>query len=321
MENTCKVRPTTSIIKEISNEKILFTHKLQRPEGVWSTSQKSLLIDSLLRGYPINPTYSVKENGVLYIIDGVQRFSTIYSYVAGGFSLSKTLKPVIIDGKKYKIASKKFSKLDEVVQSKILDTEIQLYEISDFTDDEVRQMFARLNSGKALSNTNKRTVLEDNEVGETINMLSSHEFFNKVSTKAQIKSDVPKDIIRQVLMLTTKYDVTSFKSKDIDNFIIWYNGNQESETIKLVTDALDKLNTVFEEPITVKKLVTPLMIYGMCKTIKAKKSTHKYVEWLKKFLEGYDKNADFLQYCGSGTSSADMVKGRVDYFKSSVNKL
>lgn len=30
---------------------------------------------------------------------------------------------------------------------------------------------------------------------------------------------------------------------------------------------------------------------------------------------------DFLKYCESATASADMVKGRVDYFASAVNKL
>ena len=65
-------KPVQTITNKIKRGNILFTHKLQRREGVWNSSQKSLLIDSLLRGYLINPTYTVIEDGKQYVIDGVQ---------------------------------------------------------------------------------------------------------------------------------------------------------------------------------------------------------------------------------------------------------
>ena len=44
-------KPVQTITNKIKRGNISFTHKLQRREGVWNNSQKSLLIDSLLRGY------------------------------------------------------------------------------------------------------------------------------------------------------------------------------------------------------------------------------------------------------------------------------
>ena len=108
-------KPVQTIINKIKREAIIFKHKLQRREGVWNKSQKSLLIDSLLRGYLINPSYTVIENGKQYVIDGVQRLSTIADYVEDKFSLSKDLEPIVLDGEIYEIAGKKFSKLDEKV--------------------------------------------------------------------------------------------------------------------------------------------------------------------------------------------------------------
>lgn len=321
MDYTCRTRSLSSLIKDIKSGKIMLTHKLQRKEGQWNNRQRSELIDSLLRNYPINPTYGVKESGKVGIIDGVQRLSTIRDYIDNVFSLTKTLEKVTINDVEYDIAGKKFKKLDETVQEELLKSELQLYELIDCTDKEVREMFARQNSGKPLSNTNKRSVLENENASEAVNSLASHKFFKKIVTKTQSKGDLEKDIIRQVLMIVSDYDMSSFRSNDINKFVLWLNDNIDTQLIKQVKESLDKLDTAFTQFVKIKKLVAPLMIFGMFKVIKNKKSTQKYITWLKKFIEQYDTNKDFLKYCESATASADMVKGRVDYFTAAVNKL
>lgn len=321
MDYACRTRSLTSLTKDISNGNIQLTHKLQRKEGQWNSKQKSELIDSLLRKFPINPTYGVKENGKIGIIDGVQRLSTIRDYIDNKFALGKFLERVKINNNEYEIAGKRFKKLDEIVQEELLKAELQVYELIDCTDKEVREMFARQNSGKPLSNTNRRSVLENEKVSESINSLASHPFFTKIVTKAQSKSDLEKDIVRQVLMIVSDYEMSSFRSNDINKFVIWLNDNLNDSITKQLKDALDKLDAAFPEFVKIKKLVAPLMVYGMYKSIKNKKSTQKYIDWLKKFIEQYDSNKDFLKYCESATASAEMVKGRVDYFTSAVNKL
>lgn len=247
--------------------------------------------------------------------------STIRDYIDNKFALVKYLERVKINNSEYDIAGKRFKKLDEIVQEELLKAELQVYELIDCTDKEVREMFARQNSGKPLSNTNKRSVLENEKVSKSINTLASHNFFTKIVTKAQSKSDLEKDIIRQVLMIVSDYEISSFRSNDIDKFVVWLNDNIDDSILKQLAEALDKLDAAFHEFLKIKKLVAPLMIYGMYKAIKYKKSTQKYIGWLKKFLEQYDTNRDFLKYCESATASADMVKGRINYFTSAVNKL
>lgn len=321
MDYTCRTRSLSSLTGDIKSGKIALTHKLQRKEGQWNPKQRSELIDSLLRNYPINPTYGVKEGNKTGVIDGVQRLSTIRDYLDNKFALVKFLEPVTINDQEYDIAGKKFKKLDETVQKALSESELQIYELRDCTDKEVREMFARQNSGKPLSNTNKRSVLENEKVSESINALASHNFFTKIVTKAQSKSDLEKDIVRQVLMIVTDYDMSSFRSNDINKFVIWLNDNLDDSIIKLLSEALDKLDTAFPEFVKTKKLVAPLMVYGMYRAIKNNKSTKKYIDWLKKFIEQYDTNKDFLKYCESATASSEMVKGRVDYFTTAVNKL
>ena len=70
MDYTCKTRSLQSLVKDMNKGAITLSHKLQRPEGQWNKKQKTDLIDSLLRRYPINPTYGIVQNdNTLAIID------------------------------------------------------------------------------------------------------------------------------------------------------------------------------------------------------------------------------------------------------------
>lgn len=320
MECTCKTKTLQALSMNMQRGNLLLTHKLQRREGQWSPKMKSELIDSLLRSYPINPTYCVRDNGELYTIDGVQRLSCIRDYLDNKFALSKILEPVIINGKEKEIAGKKFNKLDEETQEALLACELQVYEITEYTDKEIRQMFSRQNSGKKLNNTQLRTSLESDEFREVIYSLTSHPFFAKCFTKTQLKNDTDKDTVRQILMLTEQsndYDFGSFRSNDINKFVVGYQEHINYDKIELIKQALDKLDESFEE-IKIKQLSIPMCIYGMYRIIKDNKDTGKYVEWLKDFLATYETNEDYLQYCGSGTSSSEAVKGRLNYFRDAI---
>lgn len=72
---------------------------------------KSELIDSIFRNFPIDSVRAEEltdENGkkTYYIFDGVQRISTVCSFINNKFALSKTLSPVTVDGVTYDIAGK-----------------------------------------------------------------------------------------------------------------------------------------------------------------------------------------------------------------------
>lgn len=128
MKTSSKERTLQWIADQYKKGNISFTHRLQRPIGQWSPKMKSLLIHSLIQGYPVNPIYIIDENNTLYTLDGSQRTSTCIDYVNNKFALSKDTPNVIILSKKdgesitteYEIAGKKFDKLDPDVKTTIL---------------------------------------------------------------------------------------------------------------------------------------------------------------------------------------------------------
>lgn len=315
-------KPVQTITNKIKRENILFTHKLQRPEGVWNNSQKSLLIDSLLRGYLINPTYTVIEDGKQYVIDGVQRLYSVYTYITDGYRLSKNLEPIIIDDEEYEIAGKKFSKLDEKVQDELMSAQLQVCEISDYTDKDVREMFRRLNSGKPLNTAQKMTPNMSDELSDVVSEIVSHPFFGKVLTPAQMKSSVNLLVAIEVLMLSEASKdnpITSFRANDMNEFV----SNYEIDNVKIdnIKTALEKLDESFDENTKIPKTSISFVIYAMMRTIKDNKSIQKMVDLIKGFLSNYDSNEDYKQYCLQGTSNNVNVVGRLNYWRNLVKTL
>lgn len=316
MDYTCRTKTLQALSKAMSKGNILLSHKLQRPEGQWNRKQKTDLIDSLLRKYPINPTYTIKEDGKLSVIDGVQRLSCIRDYLLNGFALSDGMEPIIINGDEKDLSGLKFSKLDEETKDAILNSELQVYELTECTDKDVREMFRRQNAGKPLNTRQLRVVYESDEFNDLIYSLTEHPFMKKLLSAAQKKNGTDRDLIIQTLMLIEtddETDFTSFRSKDIDVFITDH-GDECIEKADILTEVFDKFDSSFE---TIKIPVTsiPMILYSGYKVYKNKKSFSKLVELIIQFLDGYNENEEYKQYVQSGTSSSENVKGRFEYWK------
>lgn len=312
-----------TLTNKIKRNDIIFTHKLQRRENCWNKNQKSLLLDSLLRGYPVNPVYIVADEKHA-VIDGVQRLSTCYSYVNNGFALSKNLEPVKIGENTYEIAGKKFSKLDEVVKDELMSAQIQVYEITQYTDKEVRAMFSRLNGGKPLNTAQKLTPEMSDELSAVVSDIMSHPFFAKVLTPAQLKSSVDLSIAIEVLMLSemnNEYDFGSFSKTDKAKFVQYYNDKINTEKSNLIKQALDKINEAFEENVKIPKTSISFIIYTYYRCIKDKKSTTKLTDLVKQFVDEYDSNEEYKASLQDGTSSAESVKSRLTYWRKIIKEL
>lgn len=317
-------KPVQTIINKIKREAIIFKHKLQRREGVWNKPQKSLLIDSLLRGYLINPSYTVIENGKQYVIDGVQRLSTIADYVEDKFSLSKDLEPIVLDGEIYEIAGKKFSKLDEKVKDELMSSQLQICEISDHTEKDVREMFRRLNSGKPLNTSQKMTPDMSDNLSRTVSSIASHPFFEKFLTVAQLKSSVDLSTTIEILMLSevsADYDFGSFSREDRKKFIQYYNDRVNPEKVELIKQSLSKLDEAFDDDIKIPKTSISMICYSGYRVLKDKKSFSKFIEIIKDFLNNYDSNEEYKAFLQQGTASSESVKGRLNYWRKTVKAL
>lgn len=324
MDYTLKTRSLQSLVKDMEKGTISLSHKLQRPEGQWNKKQKSNLIDSLLRHYPINPTYGIVEtNGTLSIIDGVQRLSTIRDFIGNKFSLSKDMESVIINGEEKNLSGLKFNKLDEDTQSEILNSELQVYRMSDCTEKDVREMFARQNAGKPLSNKLMRVVHESDDFSNVVYSLTNHPFMDKIMSPVQRKNGTDRDIIIQAMMLISsnqEQEFTSFRTKDIDAYVTDY-ADQYLDRADSLKEAMDRFNEAFDGEVKIPSTSIPQILYSGYRIVKDKKSFSRLAEKVSEFIATYDSNEEYKQYVQSGTGSKENVKGRFDYWRGIVKTL
>jgi hypothetical protein len=148
----------------------------QRP-AVWSTGQKQLLIDTILRGYDIPKLYwrKVSSKPEKYeVVDGQQRLRTIFEFHAGAFNLAKDADD--IDG--LVVAKMHYIDLQEDLRLRFDNYALDVIVLTDTSEDEVREMFLRLQNGTSLKAQEKRNAMPG-KMRTYIKDLAQHSFFSR----------------------------------------------------------------------------------------------------------------------------------------------
>ncbi len=316
-----------SICSGIGKNKYNFDLDIQRHAGVWKKGEKSLLIDTVLRGWPIYPALLNKHTGskTLDVVDFKQRFLAFYDYKNNKFALDKNLKPVIIDGVEYEIAGKKFDELDEELQIRFNDKNITLIILEDATEEELCEIFSRINMGRPLNNSQKRSAISDPAFRSAVYELSQHPVIEKLLTKAQIIKGFDRDVIILALMLicsTNGDDYTSFRSEDINDFVR-NHGKDALNQIDTLKTAMDNLNTLYEDEkkIGFKQTTVPMIIYCCYRCVVENKSFDALKEIFTEFINNYDNNEEYKLYLQSGVNNQPNVQARFNYWKDAVDNL
>lgn len=330
MNTSSKERTLQWINNQHQRGNISFSHKLQRPLNQWNTRMKSLLIHSLLSGFPVNPIYIVEENKIMYTLDGSQRTSTCIDYVNNVFALSKDTPSITVTSNKngesvtrtYDIAGKKFKKLDEEVQGILFSCCLEFCTLSEYTENEVKEMFKRQNTSKPVGAKLLRICNESDEFSDAVYSLANHPFMNKLVTPTQRKNGTDRDLIIQTFMLImTNHDndYTSFRTKDIDVFVKSHS-DETLDRIPVLKEAMDKFNAAFEE-IKIPVTSIPMVLYSGYKVIRNKGAFGKLIDIVNEFLSGYDANEEYKKFVMSGTSASENVRGRFDWWRNKVKDL
>ncbi len=169
------------------SEKLLVNRRYQR-KLVWTQSEKVKLVDSILKGYPIPlillaSRSQIHDSGVYEILDGMQRFNAIFTFIENVFPLD--------DGRYFDIQHFSYAKeLLEAETIEKLDGEQPLLsltecaKITDYqlavtiypatTEDEITDVFGRINSnGKQLSFQERRQAGVVAPFADTVRKIAS----------------------------------------------------------------------------------------------------------------------------------------------------
>jgi Protein of unknown function DUF262 len=181
---------------------LVLAPKFQRRE-VWSPKARSYLIDTIVRGKPIPKIYMRQDinpetrRTKREIVDGQQRLHTVLSFLKDGFKISKAHHEDY--GGKY------FSGLDKATQRDILKYEFVVDLLQDMPDNEVYDLFARINTyAEKLKDQELRNAKWFGEFKSSVYTLAKEfsTFFgnNEVFTSKQILRMAEAEFISELLL-------------------------------------------------------------------------------------------------------------------------
>jgi hypothetical protein len=317
------------IVKGMTNGTIRFDNAIQRGY-VWDKKRASLLIDSVLREYPVPPIFTIrteekitvksKEVSVYDCIDGKQRSTTFKLFMENAFKL-EGLEPIILaDGSEIDINGKTFEELDEEMQDAIKSYSLTVYYFSDITDDEVAEMMSRLNNGKVLTGTESARIKAKQL--DTIKKLASHNLFTNHLTEKAIKGYVNEDIVIKFALLLS--DQTELSNKNVREAYETYSFGES--TCKSITDTMDFTLEAIEESTDDKKIIKRMTSKANLITIlyvaheylvNGNSDVSEFADRLAEFFngtEGATISADYNDACTNGTMRATNVITRNDEF-------
>ena len=233
---------TVGWLIELKKEELLrVNHEYQR--GLrWTDSQKKMFIDSIFRGYSIPAFYLHKKEtsagGLksehLDIVDGQQRIDAIYSYSESSFF---SLDPSEESGFKFPHfcknapcpwGRKRFNELSDDMVERLMDQTVVIYEISTTDENEIRDLFIRLQGGTPLTQQDKRDSWPGNFTefvlkigGKTgVERWYGHELFKKILKGGN--ESRRRQLVAQIFMLfwslRKEKKFCDLKSSNIDVF-------------------------------------------------------------------------------------------------------
>ena len=176
-----KIRITTKhfslreVVDQINDRDIDLSPDFQR-DYVWNNQQKIRLIESILLGIPLPAFYFNQESdGSFQIVDGVQRLSTISSFMNNGYTLQSQHLEYLkhLDGLK-------FEDLPSLELRRFRATQIVVHVIEPSTPNGIKyDIFSRVNTlGSPLKPQEIRHAMSTSRARDFLKLLSENESFD-----------------------------------------------------------------------------------------------------------------------------------------------
>lgn len=287
----------------------------QRSE-VWGEEQKQMLIDSVLRDIDIPKIYLRKITNSKFkyeIIDGQQRMRAIWDYLNNGFQLSEEAIQLLIDNELYTIAEKSYEELDATVKiERIHKYNLDVVIIQDATEDEIADLFYRLNNGTPLTTAEVRNAMPG-AMKVTIKELAQHPFFSKVSfTKKRFIHD---QVCAQMMMLELHSGLADTRDRQLSKMYSDYKRSVPKKTIENLTSVLKTLDGIFTDKSRLLNRAQTINLYllisYLLKTTNLSKKTYpKILNWYLQTEPQRQKSKEYKLYMTSSSGSRTAIEGR-----------
>ncbi len=215
----------------------------QRP-AVWGLAQKQLLVDSILRDYDIPKLYWRKigtKPDTYDVVDGQQRLRAIWEFFDGKFRLPKNSDPIDEND----VGGLGYDDLPDDLRLKLDVYPLDIIVLDAMDEEEVREMFLRLQNGTTLKSQEKRNAFSG-KMRDFVKSLVQHPFFTKVGfANSRYTYDL---IAAQMICLEINGGPTNIKNADLNRMYKEYKEfDIKGHEAKAVLRNLNILDGIFRE--------------------------------------------------------------------------
>jgi hypothetical protein len=290
-------------------------------EEVWSDQQKRLLIDTILCGWHLPKFYFRKvDESSFECVDGQQRLAAIWEFYDGKLSLQKSAIR--------KFGGTSYAKLKPDFSDAFDDFEIDIEEIEDASDDELKELFVRLQLGTPLTTAEKLNAL-GGDARDFAHWMADQTFFQKRIAVRDTRY-AHFDIATKWLFIESRGIQSQMRFQQLEGFLRDNRTfDQRSEVAKRIKATLKYLGSAFRRE--AEELRNRASVLSVCmaasKVIQAKvpgDTALVFGEFLNKFFSDLAaevekgakaKENDLLRYqeaISYGSTGGDSIKLRLD---------
>lgn len=225
---------------------------------VWNEEQKSFLLDSILRGYPVPEVYlyTLHDQGnddKVGVVDGQQRLRACLEFMADGFAINFNVQKLgtvhTLDDTPW--FNKRYSELSEGERRRIVRYRLITRELDGLTEEQVKHVFFRVNQANVVLNSQElRFSMYRSGLLKTVEDLTRRDEWNhfRLFTTSQKRRMLDSEFIGELVVGYLHWPQN--KKDDLDHYYRQYAEVLPSEhrVIERFEWTLGLLQRLFPEP-------------------------------------------------------------------------
>lgn len=310
-----------SFKKRFEKGEINFDNPIQRGI-VWNKIMSSLYIHSLLYDvlvYQKPFLVSKKENG-WDVLDGKQRGTSLIKFINNEFALTGLQKEpsIILRGEPYNINGKYFKQLDEDLQMKILDFQIDMAILENAPVEIEALFFNRSNGGRAMAKID--LARSKNRSIDVVKEISQHEIFKAMFSDKALQKLPQDEIVVKTWQALNETD-PDYSSKHFNDLMEELEITDENK--QQIMSIYDKVFEAYKKVLIKDKEIANLT---MKKThfltyiafVEQFETADKLAEWLMSFYGNMP--TEYIEASKQQTTSNKNTTTRINIVKESVEK-
>lgn len=340
-----------SIIKKIDNRTIRFDHPLQRASEQWSPAMKGNLISDILQGNPIPALVFAEQivNGLAMIwdLDGKQRCTNAYTFVKGGYKISKNIrrwniiyqaqikedgKPVLDESgfpmsekREFDIRGKRFADLPEELQDKFNEYNFEIVQYLNCSSDDIAYHIARYNEGKPMSASQKGITRLGEEFASMVKSISGMPFFKDMGgyKVSESNNGTINRVVVESVMAANFLDDWKKKQEDMCEYI---KDNATVECFDNFEDMVGRITNVgTEEVFNMFDSKDSFIYFGLfARFVNSGLDDERFIEFMTEFSQSLHSTEingiTFDELNGKSTKDKNVVISKINHLEKLMNQ-